>query len=356
MGKKEKKPENKKLLSSVKKNHQVKDLYNMNKLSVLILDQKLLSNIFDLCVPKAKDSEFQVHYRSLTFECTMKDNHGIVFFTIPTVFYNMPQEVTSTTIDYHTDDIYDAGEEVKPLSLAMAQSPEVNSILGILDAYFSKVEITEVADNSFHRHPSAFGFSSTDYDTDQDEPGVIFRKGPCENLIQTDSVIHLGKEAEIIVTESRIVTVDKAQDGTVKAQYVEVPTKAFIRKTKDNMIRRMFDMGPDVQIKEMNNSLSKDSFPLLNTIADKIMDVLPEPSIEFIDPNNIEQKITTRNSWYKKEKKDEKIEDGIVFGVEEIDMANEMGYDILLSTEDREEWIAYREYFYSGGYNGMGYM
>ena len=349
MGKKK----NKKNLPA-KLSHKVDNMYSMERLSVFMLKQETLTNIFDMCLPFADDSEFQVHYRSITFECRNEDNNGLVYFTVPTVFYNMEQEVTSVHIDYHTDDIYEEGEAVKPISLLMGQSPEVAKIHTMLSAYFDKVSTIEIADNSIHRHPMDGGFSSTDYDDDPDEPGVIFRKGPCHSLLQTDSVMYLGKEAKLVETESRVVTVDKALDGTVTAKYIEIPTKTYMTKTKDSSIRRMFGIEPQKTFIKMNSDLSKESFSELDDMVQEIMEVLPEPNLEFIEPDKITQKkysttVTHCNYGWDRD-------DGIYTrqpqyptpSQREVDEAAEMGYD-LTSEDDKEEWYSYREYFYSRG-------
>ena len=122
----------------------------------------------------------------------------------------------------------------------------------------------------------------------------------------------------------------------------------------------MFGVEPVIKTQQMNSDLSDRNYPQLDELVERIIKVLPEPNLDFIDPDNISQSVkksiyNNYNYGYDYDdyagyddpsvplKKDGKFTPD----QKEIDYAFEMGYDIQSNSEDREEWNAYRDYFYS---------
>ena len=113
------------------------DMLSLSKLSILLMNSSTIKDLFTKCIPNAKGSEFQVHYRAIVYHCHL--GRAEVIVTVPTVFYNFEQEVSSGSVDYHLNDMTTAAEQVKPLSLAMVN--QLHGISNYLDSKFDRVEV-----------------------------------------------------------------------------------------------------------------------------------------------------------------------------------------------------------------------
>ncbi len=331
---------------SPKKITEPEDFIRKDTLSVLMLRQTTLDAIFEKCLPFAKRSEFQVHYRSLDFYCIK--GKATVIFTVPTVFYNFDQAVDSASVEYHLDDVVANAEVVKPISEVQIHNPEVKDLHELLVTYFDEVSVKEIADNSFHRHPSAFGFSSTDYDKDPTEPGVIYRKAKCENIPQTDSVLHWnGSHADVVVTETRLVTVNPAKDKGVEGKYVEIPTTTYIQQDKEDDVLSKELVGSSTDnLTKVDSDMVEDSYQIINAIVEDVN--FNKPNIDMIIPDRIEQ--LTRhyqhgNFLHVNQGKQSKENPSMV----EIEDAKQWGLDIT-EEEDFDEWVTWQEEYNLGGY------
>lgn len=202
---------------------------NKDTLSIALFKQSTLDKIAEDCLPKAGGAEFQVHYRGIQILIKKPESNKRIVFTIPTVFFNMPQTVTSGSVDYTLDDVAEASNQVKPISDAM-----VSKIIEAFPvAYFEQqgfeVSARELEMGSMHRHPGNFGFSTIDLDNQVEKPGIIFRRLECEDLIQVDSVMYIPNgTVKLVTTETRNITVKPTEDGGIEGQYLETPTMHYI--------------------------------------------------------------------------------------------------------------------------------
>ena len=205
------------------------DTKRFDKMGIVFFDNKVLNQITKQCLPTAKDSEFQIHYRALDIHIE-KDGFEVVL-SIPTAYYNFTQEVSSGSVDYELDDIDNEAEKVKAASEANVQDlltkmPLFNAMNGA--GY--NVSFKEGNFGSIHRHPGRFGFSSIDLGKDPESPGVIYRQKVSTDFFQTDSVMYInGNECEIYTTEARIVNIKEAADGGVEGDYCQIPTISIVR-------------------------------------------------------------------------------------------------------------------------------
>ncbi len=333
--------ENKKTISTTKKVLKLtepKDLIATNRISLLMLNQSTLDDIFKICLPVADDSEFQVHYRSATFECVLDE--ALLSITLPTVFYNFEQTVAYSSVDYHLDDLTAAAELIKPLSISMMNSTEVADIYAYLDTIFDNVSLLEIADNSFHRHPGRFSFSSIDYDKDPTNPGVIYRKAQSDDIAQTDSVIFWSGRGEIITSETRYVTCEPHADGGVDGHYLELPTITSIYNDSPSLLSKVFKghKGKDARTTIESREIS-DTYDLIDDIILNIENILI-PTTQFVFPENIEEKVWGRYPKAAANKDAPRLPATTIpwdYTQEEINMAESIGYD-LSNVADAEEW------------------
>ena len=319
------------------------DMLSLSKLSILLMNSSTIKDLFTKCIPNAKGSEFQVHYRAIVYHCHL--GRAEVIVTVPTVFYNFPQEVSSGSVDYHLNDMTTAAEQVKPLSLAMVN--QLHGISSYLDSKFDRVEVTEVADNSFHRHPSAFGFSSIDYDKDPTEPGVIYRKAQAVNIPQTDSVIYYGSEGgRIHTTETRIVNVKQARDNGVEGTYTELPTLTYtfnddIRNTVLHMELDGDNTTPEYTTVESDEYT--ENYEFIDHLVSHLPRI-PTPNIDFVDPTHITQYV---NQWLRPDKD---TTPAMEYAYDEADIAEAYGYD-LNDPDDAIIWQYESHKYDLGGYS-----
>jgi hypothetical protein len=202
-------------------------------LSIVLYIQSTLDEIADICKPKAGGSEFQVHYRGVQYVIEKPESNKRIVFTIPTVFFNMPQKVSTASVDFNLDEVAAISKEIIPISDAIASEIGKYFPLEFFKQLGFKVSARELEMGSIHRHPGDFGFSATDLDNQVEKPGVIFRNRGCNDKIQTDSVMYLKTEGvKIVVTETRGVTVAPSEDEGIEGHYLETPTISYVLQDK----------------------------------------------------------------------------------------------------------------------------
>ncbi len=235
-GKKDKKNKKDKKLSYWEKRQITKpeEGYTNQTLSVVLFSQKVLDEIAAECLPHAGGSEFQVHYRGLQIKIYDKDNNNRLVFTIPTVFFNMPQTVSTASVEFVLDEIAAISEDTIPISDDIAKVIK----RAFPTQYFKEkgfaVVFEEYEMGSLHRHPGNFGFSQTDYDNQVEDPGIIFRTLEAEDKVQVDSVMYIPSgTVKLVTTETRVVNVKPSADGGIEGSYLHAPTISYIIKDKE---------------------------------------------------------------------------------------------------------------------------
>jgi len=209
-------------------------------LNVVFFKQSILNNIMNKCLPKAGGSEFQFHYRALQIKIINPETKARIVFTIPTIFFNFDQEVSGATVDFDLRKVTEISNQLKPLSQQMAKVfiKQLNNIIQNFKSKGFEIKFIEEEVGSIHRHPGRFGFSSTDLDDNPKSPGVIYRNKKAVDLVQTDSVLYCGTDAELYTTETRIFNIhpvdeadeDKGVEGTVATS----PTLCYILQDQEN--------------------------------------------------------------------------------------------------------------------------
>jgi len=268
-------------------------------LSVALFKQSLLDEIAEDCLPKAGGSEFQVHYRGVQFLIEKPNSNKRLVFTIPTVFFNMPQTVTSGSVDYTLDDVADAAKAVKPISDALAEKIAAAFPL----AYFEKqgfiISAREAEMGSMHRHPGNFGFSGIDLDNQVEKPGIIFRRLECEDLIQVDSVMYIpNNSVQLVTTETRAITVKPSSDGGIEGEYLESPTMHYILQDKETTsdFGEFFGSADEAEkefkFKYAKKWYSKD-YPEIEEVLKVFLSEMDYEPIAVVDPELIKQFAST---------------------------------------------------------------
>jgi hypothetical protein len=290
---------------------ETKDPHTLN---VVLFKQSTLNNIADMCLPAAGGSEFQVHYRGVQLIIKKDGLDKRLVFTIPTVFFNFKQSVTSGSVNYNLDEIAELSNQYQPISAKMAQEIVSKFPVGFFEAQGFTITARELEMGSIHRHPGDFGFSSIDLDNQVEKPGVIFRNKNTMNTtagekIQVDSVIYIpDQNVKIVTTETRVVKVKPTEDGTgIEGTYAEAPTIAYILEDET----RIVDFGLFFSLEEEETAKIERSFaikkkwftkeyPHIEGIFNILMDDMDYEPILKIDPKNISQYSYRATNYYGK--------------------------------------------------------
>jgi hypothetical protein len=209
-------------------------------LNIVLFKQSFLNNLANQCVPIAGGAEFQVHYRALQIVIA-KEGIGRIVYTIPTVFFNFNQTVTSGSVDYDLVEVDKISKELQPESMEIANQIAALFPKSFFEGNGFSVSFKEDEVGSIHRHPGDFSFSSIDLDNNPKHPGVIYRRGNASDLIQTDSVMYItgsagSQHVKLVTTQTRVVNVNLlgtgGEDG-IEGSYNRAKTVALILKDTD---------------------------------------------------------------------------------------------------------------------------
>jgi hypothetical protein len=272
-----------------------------DNLNIVLFKQSTLNKIGDLCTPVADRSEFQVHYRSMQFIFTEEQTNKRVIFTIPTVFFNMTQKVTSISVKFTFDEVAEMSQKVSEISQTMAQSFIKAFPVEFFKAQGFTVEAREAEIGSIHRHPSRSGFSSTDLTNATKNPGIIFRTVEAEDRIQVDSVIYVNNNVELVVTETRLINVKDDGNEGIEGTYERIPTLTYMLKdeTRVEDFGHFFGQGEtkDFEYKVDKNLITK-TYENIEGFLNNFLKNIDYDPILIIDPNLISQEYSPTANRY----------------------------------------------------------
>ena len=257
---------------------------SLNEVSLLFFDREDLTKIFEMN-KKAKDAEFQVHYRACVFECTSP--FGIVYVTIPTVFYNFKQEFSHAAIDYQLSDIEtEAAKHIDESLHIIRNDSNIKIILQVLRTALpnTTVKILEVSDMSIHRHPGKIKFSSTDLDDSLTTPGIIYRKGS-GSLLQTDSII-INDDKILFWSESRYKNIIPSEDIRESRK---IPTLTFVSGEEKVVEKNRF-------IEFLNGNFSGSNTEVIDTSY--VVKDIDNPAIFIEELGTKLSKLKTQKAFY----------------------------------------------------------
>lgn len=277
-------------------------------LSVMLYKQSVLDEIAALCKPKAGGSEFQVHCRGVQIFIKKPESDKRLVFTLPTYYFNMPQKVSTGSVDFNLDEVSEISNQIAPMSAVMGEEIVSKFPLAFFEELGFEISVRELEMGSLHRHPGDFGFSGTDLDNQVEKPGVIFRNLKCQDKVQVDSVMYIPtSHVKIVTTETRVVSVQPTEDNEgIEGTYETAPTLCYIIKDQDEApvgfgeffhkkvepVEGEVDFKIDqFQTKEEHDEITQ----LLQTFLNE-MDYSPQL---IIDPELIVQEFT-RNVTYNK--------------------------------------------------------
>ena len=142
-----------------------------------MLRQSDLQSIYERSGPLAKNNEYQVHFWAINFRASYEDN-SIIDVTIPTVYFNYKQEVSSAHIDFEMSDVSIVSEKAEKLHNVLANRITSTDFKTSLQTWLgTDIEVMSTDYNSIHRHPGSSkhqSFSSTDLKKDPDNHGIVY--------------------------------------------------------------------------------------------------------------------------------------------------------------------------------------
>jgi hypothetical protein len=226
-------------------------------------------------------------------------------FTIPTVFFNMPQTVTSGSVDFNLDEVAQLSEQVTPISSTLAQRIGDAFPSAFFESLGFVVTGREAEVGSMHRHPGNFSFSGIDLDNQVEKPGVIFRRLKCEDFVQVDSVMYIpSKKVNLVTTQTRVITVEPVEnDGGIKGQYLEAPTMSYIIQDIEEAedFSDFFGQSSKEKEKVIKFKYDKEWYhkdhPEIEDILKIFLENIEYDPVVIVDPNMIKSR-TYGNSQY----------------------------------------------------------
>ena len=153
------------------------DVSTKHNQGIVLLRQSDLQSIYEKSGPLAKNNEYQVHFWAINFRARYTDN-SIIDITIPTVYFNYKQEVSSAHIDFEMSDVVTVSEKAAKLHHTIANRINNTPFAATLEQLLrTSIEVTSTDYNSIHRHPGSSkhqSFSSTDLKKDPDNHGIVY--------------------------------------------------------------------------------------------------------------------------------------------------------------------------------------
>ncbi|NPA45039.1 MAG: hypothetical protein GXO49_05860 [Chlorobi bacterium] len=327
-------------------------------LNIVLFKNEDLKEIVEKCLPEAGGNEFQFHYIAAQIKGYKDEKEFIV--TIPLLYFNFNQEVSSAHVDFDLAEIKELVEKYRPAAekLFNAQwktifKPIYDFISKISDE--TKIIIDEIG--SVHRHPGDFSFSATDLKYDPNKPGVVYRTLEAHDYAQVDSVIyiyHNHNDFKLVTTQTRLFNTtavdsnDESKGATGSID--EVPTIEIIvgkestesfevQKTLTSLINQFLGKEEKTESKDKNYTIKGfrckiDEVP--NFIEQLFIPKIGElKTLKVIDP-----KLIKAQRWgygygygYGYNKKDD-YWDKYYYGVDEKDETGVIDDNIVIDLED----------------------
>lgn len=280
---------------------------NVSEKTFVLYDMEVIKQISKICLPKAFSSEFQVGYEAVRIE--LKKNNKIVNLIIPTCFYNFKQTVSSSTVDWMSDDLDEVVKNVM-------NTTDISKLNEIVTAFYSlksldyEVTISRGDFGSIHRHPGKCTFSSTDLRNDPKNPGIIYRKGTF-NGVQIDSLIYIPgndfNRTELFYSEARRVDIKQTEDGGVSGSFEEhLCTNIFYNRSGFEEVKEVifddllnFTKTIEEEVKEVKYFYTSEDtedeelikkYEILNLFTENYHTTSFSPCIKNVIAENIEEK------------------------------------------------------------------
>lgn len=259
-----------------------------------MMNQHALNEITRLSGPAATNNEYQVHYSSLVYQ--VSEGEQTLNISVPLVFFNYKQEVSSASISFELTDVTEASKAIEPLVVAKAQELMATPFHAYIMEQFPTAEAIIAPMQQIHRHPGRLAaFSGTDLDRNPESPGICFPflKAGAKTPSFGSIIAHQRGITELIHNEYRQVQGDvESEDGIeylhgrsftyIKGYEIE-PEQGFI-----GMFQEQADEEPDyihangLEANKMGNDVQ--------LIMDEYKDIDFEPSVDLVIPENVTEK------------------------------------------------------------------
>jgi len=277
-----------------------------SNLGILLVNDEDINNIRKNTGSLAKQNEYQVHYWSLIIRFKYADN-SFMDLSIPTVFYNYKQEVSSGRIDFNLNDTDDTSKQLEPLhNSKVNELLESKSFLNMVEIIknkynFKNYEFLSNHLQSIHKHPCDSvsrrydSFTGTDYDKNPDNPGIIFPFGSIkENRLEPSfaSIIHNSRSGAYIAhSEYRTVSM---KDNNIVYEKQKCLTYAYKENHEISMLSKMLGNEETLEAYKLDDEITDDEEQTLN-ISNILYDFMKQSKfkadIDFILKDNVSEKV-----------------------------------------------------------------
>lgn len=272
---------------------------------VVLFKDEDLQNILKKSGKLVYGNEFQVHYWSLNLRHISENDGSILDISIPTVFFNYKQQVSSASIDFELKDVISVSEKTKIIHnikvneiIKSGLKERIEEILGI--ELFYKSENF----NSLHKHPgnaSRQAFSSTDLSKDLDDLGIVFPLAEAKNDKANFAGIMAieNKKIKIAHYEYRTVNGDIEED----IKYNEGRCIALVARKEKTISNIEKILGCKTKIEDYAVGKKAAKTDIFYEILKVFKQLNYTTSTDAIISDNIEEKYkehTSKNYYYNK--------------------------------------------------------
>lgn len=277
------------------------DIKNYGNHGITIFPQPALQEIFKQSGSLAVSNEFQIHYWALNYQYTAVDG-SILIVSLPTVFFNYKQEVSSAAIDFQMTDVATVSEKLLPVHNMVVNKLKVLKVKEQLEKMFQvKFQEKSVPLNSIHRHPGSSSyqsFSATDYCKTPDDHGIVYPLKKANKQVNFASIMAIDNDkCNLAHTEFRIATGTLGKDIT----YEQGRCLAIMwnEPEKRSMVESLFITETPVKhVIKTVESLIPDT--LVESLTNYIMDIQKTvpPLTKFVSDKNLTRKAYVYDNYY----------------------------------------------------------
>lgn len=228
------------------KEDKIEDSEIDNYFGIHLHTEKALKDFRDKSgMKKTFTDEYQHHYWAAVGRLEMQDE--ILDVCIPLVLFNYDQEVSSGSVDFDLRTVVKVSESLSVLADTEFEK-FMESCGNKISEKFPSMQWSIVPLNTLHVHPGSMStFSGTDYDTDENDPGVCFPLDKGTDQASFSSILlHKYAEDSPILARTECRLFNEIKDKLI---YSQGKCISYVRKIKDTnrgVIETMF-LGPVVQ-------------------------------------------------------------------------------------------------------------
>lgn len=279
------------------------DKKSPNHFGILFTTQKSLEAFqINSGMNKPYSVEYQFHYHALVARIELDGD--ILDIAIPTVMFNYKQEVSGAAITFHLNDIEAASKECEQLAHITANAIIDSEFGKTIKTFFPNVQWLSVPLNTCHVHPNQLStFSSTDYDKNANNAGVVFPLSKADKQASFSSILchDSNNVVKLVRTEYRNATSD---ENSITYSHGSCFTYVKGYETQLKLLQQIFANKPSIKKHSYTHAdgyVNAEDNEIFNALITAFDTLDYEPNTDFVKAENIvRKKYETYSAPFKK--------------------------------------------------------